>query len=112
METAYLSPKTKLSGNIQAAMAEMLKDIVENRGGGYASDHEAWAELKEYLENLKQMHSDIEKVHKEMWSAVKDHNADAFCALAQEFSRSATVLATDWTVSAALAKIAVELTDK
>ncbi len=32
METAYLSPKTKLSGNIQAAMAEMLKDIVENRG--------------------------------------------------------------------------------
>ncbi len=44
------------------------------------------------------MHSDIEKVHKEMWSAVKDHNADAFCALAQEFSRSATLLATDWTV--------------
>lgn len=33
METAYISPKTKLSGNIQAAMAEMLKDIVENRGG-------------------------------------------------------------------------------
>ena len=33
METAYLSPKPKLSGNIQAAMAEMLKDIVENRGG-------------------------------------------------------------------------------
>ena len=32
-ETAYLSPKTKLAGNIQAAMAEMLKDIVENRGG-------------------------------------------------------------------------------
>ena len=112
METAYLSPKTKLAGNIQAAMAEMLKDIVENRGGGYASDHEAWAELKEYLENLKQMHSDIEKVHKEMWSAVKDHSADAFLALAQEFSRSATLLATDWTVSAALAKIAVELTDK
>lgn len=63
-------------------------------------------------ELLQQMHSDIEKVHKEMWSAVKDHNADAFCALAQEFSRSATLLATDWTVSAALAKIAVELTDK
>lgn len=58
------------------------------------------------------MHSDIEKVHKEMWSAVKDHNADAFCALAQEFSRSTTLLATDWTVSAALAKLAVELTDK
>lgn len=33
METAYLSPKTKLAGNIQAATAEMLKDIVENRGG-------------------------------------------------------------------------------
>ena len=33
METAYLRPKTKLAGNIQAAMAEMLKDIVENRGG-------------------------------------------------------------------------------
>ena len=78
METAYISPKTRLAGNIQSAMAEMLKDIMDSRGHGYASDREAWAELKEYLENLKQMHSDIEKVHKEMWSAVKDHNADAF----------------------------------
>ena len=33
METAYLRPKTKLAGNIQAAMAETLKNIVENRGG-------------------------------------------------------------------------------
>ena len=112
METAYISPKTRLAGNIQSAMAEMLKDIMDSRGRGYASDREAWAELKEYLENLKQMHSDIEKVHKEMWSAVKDHNADAFCALAQEFSRSTSLLAADWTVSAALAKIAVELTDE
>lgn len=32
METAYISPKTRLAGNIQSAMAEMLKDIMDSRG--------------------------------------------------------------------------------
>lgn len=49
----------------------------------------------------------IEKVHKEMWSAVKDRNEDAFAALSQEFERSSRILAEEWAQTSALAKIAV-----
>ena len=59
------------------------------------------------LERTKQMHTDIEKVHKEMWSAVKDRNEDAFAALSQEFERSSRILAEEWAQTSALAKIAV-----
>lgn len=70
-------------------------------------EHEEWAELKERIERTKQMHTDIEKVHKEMWSAVKDRNEDAFAALSQEFERSSRILAEEWAQTSALAKIAV-----
>ena len=49
----------------------------------------------------------IKDVHKDMWSAVKDHNGDAFCALAGEFQRSAILLAMEWTNASVLANIAV-----
>lgn len=68
---------------------------------------ESEAELKECIERTKQMHTDIEKVHKEMWSAVKDRNEDAFAALSQEFERSSRILAEEWAQTSALAKIAV-----
>lgn len=68
---------------------------------------EAWEKLKECIERTKQMHTDIEKVHKEMWSAVKDRNEDAFAALSQEFERSSRILAEEWAQTSALAKIAV-----
>ena len=55
------------------------------------TDREAWAELKECIERTKRMHTDIEKVHKEMWSAVKDRNEDAFAALSQEFEQEVAV---------------------
>lgn len=53
------------------------------------------------------MTTNIEKVHKEMWSAVKDRNEDAFAALSQEFERSSRILAEEWAQTSALAKIAV-----
>ena len=49
----------------------------------------------------------MKKVHKEMWSAVKDRNEDAFAALSQEFERSSRILAEEWAQTSALAKIAV-----
>lgn len=67
-------------------------------------DDETSAEVPEHEE---QMHTDIEKVHKEMWSAVKDRNEDAFAALSQEFERSSRILAEEWAQTSALAKIAV-----
>lgn len=87
--------------------AEAVSGTMEERGRGFASDREAWAELKECIERTKQMHTDIEKVHKEMWSAVKDRNEDAFAALSQEFERSSRILAEEWAQTSALAKIAV-----
>ena len=93
--------------DLRAAVTEALTGTLRERGRGFASDREAWAELKECVERTKKMHSDIEKVHKEMWSAVTDHNGDAFAALSQEFERSATRLAEEWAQTSALAKIAV-----
>lgn len=67
------------------------------------------AEISKGKGNLSpaDMHTDIEKVHKEMWSAVKDRNEDAFAALSQEFERSSRILAEEWAQTSALAKIAV-----
>ena len=87
-----ISERVRLMGDLQAAVTEDLTGTLRERGRGFASDREAWAELKECVERTKKMHSDIEKVHKEMWSAVTDHNGDAFAALSQEFERSATRL--------------------
>ena len=102
-----ISERVRLMGDLQAAVTEALTGTLRERGRGFASDREAWAELKECVERTKKMHSDIEKVHKEMWSAVTDHNGDAFAALSQEFERSATRLAEEWAQTSALAKSAV-----
>ncbi len=92
-----LSAQQKLMGNMQATSAELLSGIMEEHGRGFASDREAWAQLKENIENVESRMKAIKDVHKDMWSAVKDHNGDAFCALAGEFQRSAILLAMEWT---------------
>ena len=45
---------------------------MEERGRGFASDREGWAELKERIEVASSAAKNIEKVHKEMWDAEKD----------------------------------------
>ena len=102
-----ISERVRLMGDLQAAVTEALTGTLRERGRGFASDREAWAELKECIERTKQMHSSLEKVHKEMWDAVKERNGDAFTALAQELERSAARLAEEWAQTSALAKIAV-----
>lgn len=102
-----ISERVRLMGDLQAAVTEALTGTLRERGRGFASEREAWAEFKECVERTKQMHSAIEKVHKEMWDAVKERNGDAFTALAQEFERSATRLAEEWAQTSAIAKIAV-----
>jgi len=57
------SSRVRLMANLQAAVAEAVSGTMEERGRGFASDREAWAELKECIERTKQMHTDIEKVH-------------------------------------------------
>lgn len=79
--------------------------IVTTSGGKDSSVCVALAEKAGI--DFEVMHTDIEKVHKEMWSAVKDRNEDAFAALSQEFERSSRILAEEWAQTSALAKIAV-----
>lgn len=102
-----VSSRVRLMGDMGAAITETMTGTLRERGRGFASDREAWAELKECIERTKQMHSSLEKVHKEMWDAVKERNGDAFTALAQEIERSAARLAEEWAQTSALAKIAV-----
>ena len=56
------SSRVRLMANLQAAVAEAVSGTMEERGRGFVSDREAWAELKECIERTKQMHTDIEKV--------------------------------------------------
>ena len=85
---------------------------MEERGRGFASDREAWAELKCRIETAATAAKGIDKLHKEMWDAVKDRNGDAFCALVSELQRAATLVAIEYAAASAVAKIAVEFTEE
>ena len=43
------SSRVRLMANLQAAVAEAVSGTMEERGRGFASDREAWAELKECI---------------------------------------------------------------
>ena len=90
--------------------AVLLETTMQERGRGFASDNESWAEIKAHLERAKKATGDLEKVHKEMWDAIKDQNEDAYGALANELTRAGAALAAEWTVVSVLGKIAVEMT--
>ena len=107
-----LSANAQLLGNLEHTTAELLEGMTEERGRGFASDNESWAALKGYLERAEKMRKDIEKVHKEMWDAIKDQNDDAYRALANELTRASSTLAAEWITVSVLGKIAVEMTDE
>lgn len=58
------------------------------------------------------MAGDVEKVHKEMWDAIKDQNDDAYRALANELTRAGAAMAAEWVIVSVLSKIAVEMTQE
>lgn len=107
-----LSANAQLLGNLEHTTAELLEGMTEERGRGFASDNESWAALKGCLERAEKMRKDIEKVHKEMWDAIKDQNDDAYRALANELTRASSALAAEWFTVSVLGKIAVEMTDE
>lgn len=111
-----LSANAQLLGNLEHTKAELLEGMTEERGRGFASDSESWAALKgyleRYLERAEKMRKDIEKLHKEMWDAIKDQNDDAYRALANELTRASSTLAEEWITVSVIGKIAVEMTDE
>lgn len=107
-----LRAKTILVGNIHAAIDGAQGGVLEERGRGFSSDREAWAELKEKIETAAANAKSIEKIHKEMWDAVKDGNEDAFCALVSELERATGIASVEWAMASVMAKIAVEHTEE
>lgn len=94
-----------LASNLQNAMAELIKGVLDERGRGFASDKEAWAELKEHIETGKKMVGDAEKLHKEMWKAVMEKNPDAFGIIGDEIEHNAMNQAAVWVMIATVARL-------
>lgn len=107
-----MSVEVVLASEMQAAVAGHLDNVMDERGRGFASDREAWAELKVRLEAASAAAKNVDKLHKEMWDEVKSGNGDAVCALEQELSRAAERIAQAWVDVAAMARIAVEMTEE
>lgn len=107
-----LSARVRLQGDIHAARGNMIDNMMEERGRGFASDREAWATLKCQLEVAEAMLKSLGKIHKEMWDAVKENNPDAFSALASEMERAAGILAEEMVICSVEAKISVEYTEE
>ena len=102
-----MSAYTNLMGVVEAGKNDYEAAHLDERGRGFASAPEAWAELKKQMELLASGTKDTEKAHKEMWDAVKEQNEDAFSALAGQMSRAAVQLAAEWIRAAALAEWAI-----
>lgn len=59
------------------------------RGRGFSSDKEAWAELKELIERHDDAVKKVKKVHGELWNAIAERNEDSIPVLLAELTRSA-----------------------
>ena len=96
--------------NIVTLLLEAKTDYFDSlhkmRGRGFASDKEAWAEMKAALERLDKLNTDAKKLHKELWSAVAESNDDSVSAYTGEIERTAFALATEWLELAAVADMA------
>ena len=96
-----------LASNIQATVGECFTVMLEERGRGFASMQESWAEIKRMLEYANDTKKDIDNLHKEMWEAVKGFNDDGYAALVNELHRQATAASAKWAMIAAAASMEI-----
>ncbi len=99
----------RLESNIRATAVDTMTDIMESRQRGFASDYEAWAEVRALLEAAGNRQKNMEKLHKEMWDHVKRGERDAVSIMLAELESSAVAQAGQYVKAAALCKIAQEL---
>ena len=100
-----MSAYVNLLGVIDAGKNQYHAEYLNERGRGYASSAEIWAETRMQMELLQKGIKDIGDCHKDMWQAAKDGNEDAFTALLGQLSRSSVQMATEWARLAAMAEI-------
>lgn len=77
-------------------------------GRDYASFYEAWAVLRQRIEETKRDAKALEKLHSELWDAIKDGNEDAALIEMGAINASAAALCAAFAGMAAEAQRAVE----
>ena len=80
----------------------------EKMGRGYASGHEAWAKIKELCEQAKRDEKTVDKLHGEVWEAIKDRNDEEVGVELKAIANEATNLAMTYAIIAAEARRASE----
>lgn len=80
----------------------------EKMGRGYASGHEAWAKIKELCEQAKRDEKTVDKLHAEIWDAIKDRNDEEVGVELKALANEATNIAMTFAIIAAEARRASE----
>lgn len=93
-------------------MAEQVAALTEQRGRGFASDKESWADLRKRVEECDDLLKNIKNVQKDMWKAIRENDPDAYGALAAELVRESMTMTTNWLGIAAASKVALEMTEE
>ena len=102
----------KVYADLQAAVAEAVAAMTEQRGRGYASDKESWADLTKRVEECDDLLKNVKKVQKDMWKAIRENDPDSYGALAAVIpSQLAVMVMLSRTISAA-SKVALEMTEE
>ena len=98
--------------DLQAAVAEQVAALTEQRGRGFASDKESWADLRKRVEECDDLLKNIKNVQKDMWKAIRENDPDTYGALAAELARESMTMTTNWLGIAAASKVALEMTEE
>ena len=102
----------KAYADLQTAVAEQVAALTEQRGRGFASDKESWADLRKRVEECDDLLKNIKNVQKDMWKAIRENDPDAYGALAAELVRESMTMTTNWLGIAAASKVALEMTEE
>lgn len=102
----------KAYADLQAAVAEAVAAMTEQRGRGYASDKESWADLAKRVEECDDLLKNIKKVQKDMWKAIRENDPDSYGALSAELLREALAMTMNWLGVTAASKVALEMTEE
>lgn len=102
----------KAYADLQTAVAEQVAALTEQRGRGFASDKESWADLRKRVEECDDLLKNIKNVQKDMWKAIRENDPDAYGALAAELARESMTMTTNWLGIAAASKVALEMTEE
>lgn len=102
----------KAYADLQTAVAEQVAALTGQRGRGFASDKESWADLRKRVEECDDLLKNIKNVQKDMWKAIRENDPDAYGALAAELVRESMTMTTNWLGIAAASKVALEMTEE